>query len=207
MSIGQLDYQLFHTVNEWASSASYLNSVMIFLAEDAFYLFCIGLLVYWFTRSDENRRMVVESAIAACLGLAISWILGQMFYRDRPFAAHTVNQLIDHAANASFPSDHALGAFILATSIALFRKEGIVWLILAGLIAFSRVWTGVHYPGDVVAGALIGVLVSSVVHLVLWKSVALSGWVSACISFYEKWEIKIWPRQTKKTQQATAQEK
>ncbi|MCJ8014902.1 undecaprenyl-diphosphatase [Paenibacillus sp. KQZ6P-2] len=208
MSIGQLDYQLFQSINEWASSASFLNPVMIFLAKDAFYLFFIGLLVYWFTRSDKNRRMVVESAIATCVGLGISFILGHLFYRDRPFVAHTVHQLIDHAVNASFPSDHAIGAFAIATSIALFRKkDGIVWLILAGLIAFSRVWTGVHYPGDIVAGALIGVMVSSVVHQVLLQSKTLSGWVNACISFYEKWEVKIWPLQSKKTQQATPQEK
>lgn len=202
MSISQIDYQLFHAINEWGKSVSFLNPVMQFLAKDAFYLFFIGLLVYWFIRNAKNRRMVAESVIAACAGLAISWIIGHLFYRDRPFVTHTVLQLIDHAANASFPSDHALGAFVIAAAIGMYRKkDGIVWLILAALIAFSRVWTGVHYPTDVLGGALIGILVASGVHLVMKQNGFVSRSLNACIMFYEKYETKIWPRHTNKDQQ------
>ncbi|MWV42975.1 phosphatase PAP2 family protein [Paenibacillus sp. HJL G12] len=208
MNFNQMDYQLFHAMNEWGRTASFLNPVMRLLANDAFYLFFIGLLVYWFIRNENNRKMVAESVIAACAGLTISWILGHLFYRDRPFVSHTVLQLIDHPANASFPSDHALGAFVIAAAIAMYRKkDGMIWLILAALIAFSRVWTGVHYPTDVLAGALIGILVAAGVHWAISHSFTLSRWLQACIQFYEKYETKIWPQHSKNEPRATAQEK
>ncbi|HEY4390585.1 MAG TPA: undecaprenyl-diphosphatase [Paenibacillus sp.] len=192
MSIGQIDYQLFHFINELGSSASFLNPVMRFFAEDAFYLFLVGLLIYWFIRNDNHRRMVLESVLSVCVGLAVSGVLGHLFYRDRPFVSHTVIQLIQHAANASFPSDHSIGAFAIAASIAIYRKkEGFAWLILAALIAFSRVWTGVHYPTDILAGALIGVIGSTAVHWFVNRSQFVSKWINACLELYNKCERKI----------------
>ncbi|MDR0271480.1 undecaprenyl-diphosphatase [Paenibacillus sp.] len=210
MSIDQLDYQLFNAINQWGESASFLNPVMRFFAKDAFYLFFVGLLVYWFIRNEKNRKMVAETFISACVGLTVSWVIGHLFYRDRPFAAHTVNQLIDHAVNASFPSDHALGAFAIATAFVMYRKkDGILWYILAALIAFSRVWTGVHYPTDILGGAIIGILVSIGVHRLVLKSQFVSRWLHICITFYENYETKIWPRprHTRKEKQTAAQGK
>ncbi|MFU1796084.1 undecaprenyl-diphosphatase [Paenibacillus azoreducens] len=208
MSIDQIDYQLFHAINEWGRSASFLNPFMRFFAEDAFYLFFAGFLIYWFVRNENNRKMVIQSVISVCGGLAVSWLLGHLFYRDRPFVSHAVIQLIQHAANASFPSDHAIGAFAIAASFALYRKkEGIAWLIMAALIAFSRVWTGVHYPTDILGGALIGVIVAAVVHMLVNRSQTVSNWLNAGLNFYEKYEMKILPRYAKKEAQISTHRK
>ncbi|RUT31594.1 undecaprenyl-diphosphatase [Paenibacillus zeisoli] len=189
------DYDIFQMINHLAASASVLNPLMKFLAEDAEYLFFAGVLIYWFLRTDRNRRMTFEALIAACIGLGISGLIGHFLYRDRPFAAHTVIQLIAHPANASFPSDHALGAFVIASTFWLYRwKEGILWLILGGLIALSRVWTGVHYPSDVIAGAVIGNLVALTVHGVFKHSARLRTIETTIIRLYERIEHKIWAR-------------
>lgn len=68
--------------------------------------------------------MIVEALTAACIGLSASGVIGNFFYRDRPFVIHIVFQLIKHPANASFPSDHAIGAFGIATTILAVSKEG-----------------------------------------------------------------------------------
>ncbi|MFC5448562.1 undecaprenyl-diphosphatase [Paenibacillus aestuarii] len=191
MSLNDFDYQLFQWMNQCAGLFPAFNPVMRFLAQDAEYFFFLGVIVYWFTRRSENRRMVAEALLSACVSLAISGILGHFFYRDRPFVTHHVLQLIVHPANASFPSDHATGAFVIATAIWLFRrKAGRVWLALAACIAISRVWTGVHYPADVLAGALLGTSTAVCVHQWLKRST----WLSACIELYEKIEAKVWPR-------------
>jgi undecaprenyl-diphosphatase len=191
----QLDYQLFQIINGLAGSVSFLNPLMRFLAQDAEYLFYIGVIMYWFSRTESNRRMIVEALTAACIGLAVSGVSGVLFYRDRPFVTHAVFQLIKHPANASFPSDHAIGAFVIATTIWLFRrKEGTLWLALAACIAFSRIWTGVHYPSDVLAGALIGAASAAGVHQVFVKSrIAQKGQLVG-IGLYERLEHKIWPK-------------
>ncbi|WP_231571488.1 undecaprenyl-diphosphatase [Gordoniibacillus kamchatkensis] len=191
----QLDYQLFQLINGLAGTASFLNPVMRFLAQDGEYMFYLGVIVYWFIRTESNRRMIVQAVTAACLALGVSGLIGDLFYRDRPFVAHKVFQLIPHAANASFPSDHAIGAFVIATTIWLFRKrDGRLWLVLAACVAVSRVWTGVHYPSDVVGGALIGIAVAAGVHQLFARSRFAQKGLYAGIGLYERLEHKIWPK-------------
>jgi undecaprenyl-diphosphatase len=74
--------------------------------------------------------------------------------------------LISQSHDPSFPSDHATGAFALAFGIWLYdRTIGGILLVLAAIVAFARVYVGTHYPGDVVAGALIAVAVASALYL------------------------------------------
>jgi undecaprenyl-diphosphatase len=70
-------------------------------------------------------------------------------------------QWIKHGAGAGFPSMHAAGAFALAQSMQLGAPRGTLWLrpliwLLACAVALSRVVLGVHFPSDIVIGALIG---------------------------------------------------
>jgi undecaprenyl-diphosphatase len=79
-----------------------------------------------------------------------------------------IKQLVEHTANASFPSDHATSAFAIAITLCLYEKRlGKVFLLLAFLIAFSRVWVGVHYPLDVLIGAVLGFLWAFIVHYIV----------------------------------------
>ncbi|WP_337034241.1 undecaprenyl-diphosphatase [Paenibacillus illinoisensis] len=199
MNISQFDYQLFHVINEWGESFSSLNPIMSFLAEWAMYLFVIGLLVYWCSRKKSYRKMVVSAVVSVVLGLGISFIIGHLFYRDRPFVDYTVLKLIPHQANASFPSDHSIIVFAVAVQFLIYRrKEGLAWLALASMIAFSRVWTGVHYPLDVVGGAFLGTTVSIGVQFVVNRYSAISRLFNTCLKWYESYESKILPRFMKK---------
>ncbi|MBW5446013.1 phosphatase PAP2 family protein [Cohnella sp. CFH 77786] len=193
MTIAQLDFVVFQLINEHAGKLPWLDAVMRYFAQDAEYLFFLGILVYWFARTDENRKMVVASGMSACLALAASGVLSDLYFRNRPFVHHHVMQLIGHPANASFPSDHATGGFAIAVSIWLVkRKPGRLWLAAAACIGFSRIWTGVHYPLDVIAGALIGSVSAFAVHR-LCRTNALVAWTAAAIKFYERVESRVWP--------------
>ena len=91
-----------------------------------------------------------------------------MIDRARPYVTHPAQThlLIARSHDPSFPSDHATGAFALAFGIWLYdRTVGTVLLVLAAVLAFARVYVGTHYPGDVIAGALMGVGVATVLHL------------------------------------------
>ncbi|MDQ0497066.1 undecaprenyl-diphosphatase [Paenibacillus brasilensis] len=190
-----MDYTLFQMINRLAGIYTFLNPLMKFLAEDAQYLFYGGVIIYWFTRTNRNRRMVIEAFASACLALGFGGILALLFYRDRPFVAHHVIQLINHPANASFPSDHATGAFVIAAAIWMFRKkDGLVWLILAASISISRIWTGVHYPSDVVTGAIIGMVSAIFVHRLFTRWYFADKCMSYGLEMYEKIEQKIWAK-------------
>jgi undecaprenyl-diphosphatase len=193
MNLSIIDFQLFQYINQFAVKIPLLNPLMRFLAEDAEYLFYVGIIVYWFTRVKQNRQMVVEALLSACLALSLGGILSSLLYKDRPFVHHVVNQLIPHAANASFPSDHALGAFVIAMAISLFRKrDGVIWFFNAAMIGFSRIWTGVHYPLDVIAGAIIGIVSALLIHQIFARSKLIQRFCNAAIRIYEKIEIKAW---------------
>ncbi|AWB44625.1 undecaprenyl-diphosphatase [Paenibacillus sp. CAA11] len=193
MTLTDLDYQIFHFINEQAGLHPMWNSIMRFLAEDAQYLLALGLVLYWFTRRPNYRRAVVQSVIAVCIGLGISFVIGHLVSRDRPFVAHEVIQLISHAANASFPSDHANFTFALAVTFALNRlKFRSLWLLLAALISISRVYTGVHYPSDILAGALLGTGCAVIVHSLLAHNRTANRAVEGAIALYERIERKIW---------------
>lgn len=139
--------------------------------------------------------MVAQALTSACLAFGIGTILSHLFYRDRPFVTHQVHQMIEHAANASFPSDHSIGSFVIAFSIFLYRKkDGVIWMALAALIAFSRIWNGVHYPLDVLSGALIGIVSSMIVYQLFAKLAWPRKLLSGAINLYESVEFRIWKK-------------
>ncbi|MBV9121085.1 MAG: phosphatase PAP2 family protein [Chloroflexi bacterium] len=87
-------------------------------------------------------------------------LASHLWYRPRPFVAHAnvVHLLLAHSPDASFPSDHAAAGFAIAVVLAgSYPKSGAVALIYAALMSYARVYVGEHYPGDVLAGAAIGV--------------------------------------------------
>ncbi|MEH6978772.1 phosphatase PAP2 family protein, partial [Bacillus pseudomycoides] len=73
-------------------------------------------------------------------------------------------------ANSSFPSDHATSAIVIAATLLLSAyRFKYTWFFLALVVAFSRVWVGVHYPFDVIAGIVHGVLIALFTQYVVFK--------------------------------------
>jgi undecaprenyl-diphosphatase len=93
--------------------------------------------------------------IADALADALAEVGKVIVHRHRPYE----HQLGPPTSSWSFPSGHAATAFACATVLSVFAPRWRVpFFLLATLIALSRVYNGVHYPTDVVAGALLGVL-------------------------------------------------
>ena len=110
----------------------------------------------------KTRRLGAACASALAMGaLATNVLLKNLVHRIRPYVVlENLSILVSEPSDWSFPSGHATASF--AAAWALFRmapkKVGVPALLLAILIAFSRLYVGVHYPTDVLAGAVIGVL-------------------------------------------------
>jgi undecaprenyl-diphosphatase len=111
------------------------------------------------SRGELARRTAVAAAASTALAVVIAHFVSAAVDRPRPFVAHagTIHAFINHAADPSFPSDHATAAFAIATAVVLrVRLPGTVLLVLAGVLAIGRVFMGLHYPSDVLAGAAVG---------------------------------------------------
>jgi undecaprenyl-diphosphatase len=123
-----------------------------------------------------RRRLPVASGMAllsAAAGSLLAFLIKEWADRVRPpLAGHGVEPLVATPDSPSFPSGHAATAFAAATVVAAFHPRLRVPMFgLAGLVALSRVYLGVHYWFDILAGAALGVLVG----LVLVSVVRLLG--------------------------------
>jgi membrane-associated phospholipid phosphatase len=110
-----------------------------------------------------HNKILIRQGENAALSFGVStfvtYALKHAYNRQRPFTAHPELVKLASGGGSSFPSGHTSAAFALATSIALDNKK---WYIIvpayawAGLVGYSRIDLGVHYPSDVIAGAVVG---------------------------------------------------
>lgn len=120
----------------------------------------------------KTRRAGAAILLALLIGLLVGNIfLKELVMRPRPFVTHPdLIALFDPGDEWSFPSGHALSSFAAAAALCFYhRKSSILAFLLAAAIAFSRLYACVHYPSDVLAGALIGILCG-----------LLAGWLTDC---------------------------
>lgn len=115
----------------------------------------------YFTKDKEMMRNGYKSAVTIATALSISTGLKYLINRERPFVTYP-NEIIQrdtHVGPFSFPSGHTTSAFATATALSLSYKKWYVTLpsyLYAGLVAYSRMRLGVHYPSDVLVGIAIG---------------------------------------------------
>ncbi|MBO1628212.1 undecaprenyl-diphosphatase [Bacillus arachidis] len=195
MSLSQLNIDTFRAINDLGKQYSSLNSTMVFLAEYMVYFLCLIIIIYWFTQSRKNKMMIIQAMVAFVTAEIIGKLAGKFHLNYQPFAVlPDVNKLVDHAVDNSFPSDHTILFFSICFSFWLVRKKtGSLLLTLAFCVAISRIWVGVHYPFDVITGALIGII-----------SALFSYWLTPKITFikqllnlYEKVEQNVIPSKNK----------
>ena len=123
----------------------------------------LALLGLWLAGSHAERPLnqIATISAAAAIGVAnaVTSIFNTMVDRPRPFAEiESLTLLFYEPTDPSFPSNSASVGFALATAVFLRRRRlGAGLYALAFLWAFARVYGGVHYPTDVLAGAAIGV--------------------------------------------------
>ena len=139
------------------------------------YLAELGLIWILISVALLIRRRTRLTGVTVLCAVVLGLLLGQFLLkalipRDRPFQAFPdlVQLLISPPSGHSFPSGHTAVSFAAATALFLGHKKlGIPALILAALIGFSRSYLFVHWPTDVLAGAVLGVACALLVHYLL----------------------------------------
>lgn len=96
--------------------------------------------------------------VALVIAIAMSYTVGLVAFRPRPFMIGLGNALIDHRPNSSFPSNHGLAFAVCAIVLFLLRRTAMAWIAtgLGIVVAWSRIYVGVHYPLDMAGSIVIG---------------------------------------------------
>jgi membrane-associated phospholipid phosphatase len=176
----------FRVVNDWARDTSWLHGSMIFVAKDGIAFFALALLAGWWiarrARSPRRVALAVWGALAALIAVAVAQPISHAADERRPFEVASLHALtlIHHSSDPGFPSDHATAAGAITAALFFVSwRLGLVTAFGALLLAFSRVYVGVHFPQDVVAGLALGAAVAVAGVFVIVPGLArLATWLA-----------------------------
>ena len=160
-----LDHKILLWIHKNLSN-SILDVFMPFITNEDNWIIPITVLVIVLCIFAEKKGKIAIIILLITLGLTDSicaQFIKPFIERIRPshLDLEGLNLLVKKGGKWSMPSNHAANMFAFATTLSFFYKRYKTFLfILASLIAFSRVYVGVHFPGDIFFGALIGYIIS-----------------------------------------------
>ena len=180
--IEQIDRQLLFAIN--GANSPLFDTIMWWVSKPAFgfpfYLLFVFLLYKYF---GWKNTLLIALSTGVAVGLAdlsAKYLFKEMFERFRPSQnleikeqLHYVNNY--HGGMYGFVSSHAANMFSIALLLGLWLKKKIKYslyflLIWAALIGYSRIYLGVHYPSDVLCGALLGMLIAFLIYKAVIKA-------------------------------------
>lgn len=172
-----IDHGILTAASQLGGVTPTRDDVVFLLAEVLPYSFVVIAIALYFSgktkrRRERNQNTVLVAALAAVLAIGTRFLIGHAIGRPRPFVTypelHHLQTVSPH--DVSFPSGHTMTLFAVAGTVFFIgHHPKLAWLMLfiAATVAVARVVAGVHYPSDVIGGAIFGLLLA---RLVSWQS-------------------------------------
>ena len=156
--LNQLDVVTCRTIFNW-NGRKKLDKTMIWASKfgNGYFYPLIGLVILFFDFA-ASRFFFMLSFVSFGIEQFAYFLVKNTTRRKRPcHSLPEIRHLINPPDRFSFPSGHSAGAFVMATVLKyMFPQWGIPLYLGASTIGFSRVYNGVHYPSDVLAGSVLG---------------------------------------------------
>jgi undecaprenyl-diphosphatase len=143
-----------------------INLIITFCASFLLWVMFFGLLIFWLTDGKIKKEQVIHALFAAAVAWIIAHLIKAIFPTLRPFQINGgPAEVVIPLTNGGFPSGHTAAAFALAVTIWLHdKKAGAIFLIAAAVVGIARILANVHYPVDILGGAILGILAALAVE-------------------------------------------
>ena len=140
--------------------------IVTFKASFLIWFMFAGLLFLWFIDGRVKKEQALHAFFASLIAWALTLMIKTLIPTMRPFQIEdSLPMTMTIPLDPSFPSTHTAVAFALAVSVWLHNKKvGIFFIIAAFLVGWGRIASNVHYFGDVLAGAAIGIAIAYIVE-------------------------------------------
>lgn len=174
MHMYQIDLAVFRWLNSWVGINDFLDWNILFRAEYLLYIMIVAVFLFYAFDSNQERVKwaIIHVFSAGILSRFVFTEIIRFFYaRPRPFMVlDGVRQLIFHESSRSFPSGHAAFSFAVAMAVYYYYpKTSILFFLAAFAMGAGRVSAGVHWPSDILAGAVVGIFSAWLINLFFKK--------------------------------------
>ncbi len=165
------DILIFNSIHSLAGKWWVLDWLGIFFADYLGYLL-VFVFAFLLIKEDGWRKRIYLFSLGLLSVILARGIITEairfFYYRARPFSVLQFTPLIGHDLTGSFPSGHAAAYFALALAVFYLNPKLGKWFLSAALLmGLSRIFTGVHWPSDIVLGALIGLASALLIRRIL----------------------------------------
>jgi undecaprenyl-diphosphatase len=172
-----VDWNLYQDVYNVSLQHHWVGTIFSDIEKVSIPLMVVMTAALWFfSRPDGDRKwkLACGSGFAsAALAYLVAFVIHHAWARPRPYMTHHISHPWSNTTDASFPSDHATVSYAIAFAVLAFDPiAGAIFLVVATIIAVGRLFIGAHYPSDVVAGLIIGLLAAGVVVRLLPRFVS-----------------------------------
>ena len=180
-----MDIVLTQWVNGFVGSNAAIDSAMIDVSKIGVPLMVALVITQWWfgTPKPTARHACVAAGASFALGLGLAQIMLLFIHRDRPYDAGISHLIVDKTVDWSFPSDHAIASTSIVFAWVLNGMRRWLWVFigLASLICFSRVYIGMHYASDILGGTGVALFAVWLVKLFYEPDTKFDRWVTSLL--------------------------
>lgn len=155
------NHSLFLFLNAGPDTPQWAIQAGTLLAKRVIYLIPLLLTGLWLWGDHRTRESALKGLVLTVVALGCNHVIGMMVHTPRPFELAVGHTWLAHAPTAAFPSNHLTIFTVIGLSLAggAQRGLGILVLVTGAVVAWSRIFVGVHFPIDMAGALVVGIAV------------------------------------------------